>query len=123
MATDSVSNGDGDSAGDLPSPDAGAVPILGGDEFAESFAEPLGKTLDLSTWHPGQDLIELYDRLRQEVAEAVRQEDRIHHEIRERIFPLLKTRDGAPPGAGVWKVEADKLAEIHNKLLFNGAVS
>lgn len=92
------------------------------DEFTTAFNEPLENTLDLDTWQPGGNLLELYERLRQEVAEAVKQESRIHSEIREQIFPLLRTRAGAPPGAGVYKTNPEQLADVHRKLLFNGGV-
>src|SRR5688572_7995186 len=45
-------------------------------EFETAFREPLSRTLDLETWHPGADLLQLYQRLQEEVAEAVRQEGR-----------------------------------------------
>lgn len=103
--------------------DGANLPIVRPDEFTEAFAEPLDQTLDLDTWHPGEDLVGLYERLRQEIGAAVKQEDRIQREIRERIFPILRTRDGAPPGAGVWQVKPEQLQDVHNKLLFNGGVS
>lgn len=93
-----------------------------GDEFTAAFNEPLENTLDLDTWQPGGNLLELYERLRQEVAEAVKQESLIHREIREQIFPLLHTREGAPACAGVYRVTPEQLAEVHRKLLFNGGV-
>jgi hypothetical protein len=99
------------------------LPVVKADEFSDAFAEPLDQTLDLDTWHPGADLVGLYERLRQEIGEAIKQEDRIQQEIRERIFPMLRTRDGAPPGAGVWEVKPEQLQDVHNKLLFNGGVA
>ncbi len=91
-------------------------------EYEVAYGESLTQTLDLDTWHPGADLIEMYDRLRREIADAVRQETEIQRQIREEVFPRLRTRPGAPTGAGVYKVTPERLEEIHKKLLFNGGV-
>jgi hypothetical protein len=96
--------------------------LLTENEFQTAFSEPLSRTLDLDTWHPGGDLANLYERLRLEVADAVKQENRIHQEIRKQIFPMLHSRSGAPPNAGVFKTTAEKLEDVHKKLLFNGGV-
>jgi hypothetical protein len=107
----------------------GGEPALGmprepvsGDEFTAAFNEPLAHTLDLDTWHPGEDLVELYERLRKEVAEAVEQETRIQQEIRKQIFPLLSSRKDAPTEAGVFRTTPERLQDIHSKILFNGAL-
>ena len=92
------------------------------DEYEEAHGESLASTLDLSTWHAGVDLMEMYDRLKREVGDAVRQETELHHKIREHIFPRLSQRDGAPEGAGVYKITAEQLQNVHRKLLFNGGV-
>lgn len=97
------------------------MPISGSD-YEIATGEPLSKTLDLDTWHPGEDLVEMYNRLREEIADAVKDEKRFQEQIREQIFPILRTRQDAPPGAGVYKVTADQLQEVHQKLLFNGGV-
>jgi len=93
-----------------------------GDEFKSSFSESLAQTLDINTWRPGGNLIELYERLRQEVAEAIKQEREFNNQIRSEIFPLLKNRDGAPKIAGVYKATPEQIEDVHNKLLFNGGV-
>jgi hypothetical protein len=64
----------------------------------------------------------MYARLEQEVAEAVRKESIYQQEIRKKLFPYLRTREGAPPGAGVYKVEVQHLIQVHNQILFNGGV-
>lgn len=97
-------------------------PVISINEYQAAYGESLTQTLDLDTWHPGADLIEMYDRLRREIADAVRQETEIQRQIREEIFPRLRTRPGAPAGAGVYKVTPEHLEEIHKKLLFNGGV-
>jgi hypothetical protein len=91
-------------------------------EYQSAHGESLATTLDLSTWLPGSDLAETYARLEREVAEAVRKEAQYQQKIRETIFPALRSRQGAPPCAGVFKVTIGRLEEIHRKLLFNGAV-
>jgi len=107
---------------DEPVEGAGGQPALSGDEYATAHGEQLSQTLDLDTWWPGADLVEMYARLEAEVAAAVRQENEYQKQVRQTVFPLLRTRTGAPRGAGVFKVDPRNLEEIHRKLLFNGAV-
>lgn len=99
----------------------GQLPVTG-DEYELAHGENLSQTLDLDTWHPGADLVEMYARLENEVAEAVRKETEYQREIRSKVFPLLRTRVEAPKGAGVYRVTLDRLEEVHRQLLFNGAV-
>ncbi len=112
----------------LPSKNSSSVPLspqqsaLTTDEYEVAHGEKLSRTLDLDTWRPGTDLIEMYARLEREINEALQKENAYQKEIREKIFPLLSTRSDAPPGAGVYRISRDRLAEIHRKLLFNGAV-
>lgn len=96
--------------------------LVTSDEYEEAHGESLAHTLDLSTWHAGVDLMELYDRLKHEVGDAVRQETALHRKIREHIFPLLSERQGAPEGAGVYRITLEQLQAVHRKLLFNGGV-
>lgn len=102
--------------------DPAVEPVITKNEYEASYGESLTKTLDLNTWHPGADLMEMYERLRREVSEAVKEEKRIQKQIREKIFPRLSTRPDAPPGAGVYKVSITQVEDIHKKLLFNGGV-
>ncbi len=95
---------------------------LSADEYVAAHGEKLSVTLDLDTWHAGEDLAAMYARLEQEVGEAVKQETEFQKRIRKTIFPMLRGRQGAPPCAGVYRVELDQLEEVHRKLLFNGAV-
>lgn len=97
-------------------------PALSGDEFAAAHGEKLSQTLDLATWTPGADLSAMYARLEQEVAEAVRKETDYQKLIRAKVFPLLRTREGAPRGAGVYRAPLERVEDVHRKLLFNGAV-
>jgi len=91
-------------------------------DYKLATGEDLSQTLDLNTWHPGVDLGEMYSRIEQEVAEAIRKENIHQKEIREKIFPYLRTREGAPDGAGVYKTDVSKLIKMHNQILFNGGV-
>ena len=95
---------------------------LKGDEYEVAHGEKLSQTLDLSTWHPGADLVRLYARLEREVAAAVEQEKSFQQQIRAQIFPRLRTRPGHPVGAGVYRVALERLEGVHRKLLFNGGV-
>lgn len=103
----------------LPRPD---LPTLNASDFQSAFGEPIEHALDLDTWRPATELAAMYDRVQQEVSEAVRQETEMHRQIRERIFPLLKTRTGRPPGAGVFRTTIERIETVHSKLLFNGGV-
>ena len=83
--------------------------LLTTDDFEAAHGEKLIQTLDLNTWLPGTDLLEMYARLEQEVGEAVQKESEYQREIRRKIFPMLRTREGAPSGAGVYSVTLDRL--------------
>jgi hypothetical protein len=95
---------------------------LSGSEYEAAFGESLSNTLDLETWRPGADLVEMYERLSREIVDAVKQETAIQKQIREEVFPRLSVRPGAPPGAGVYRATPRHLEEVHKKLLFNGGV-
>jgi hypothetical protein len=98
------------------------TPITG-EDFVRSFGEPLARTLDLGTWHVGSDLSRDLDRIEAEVRDATIREERLHRTIRGDLFPMLRTRKGAPPSAGHYAdVTRDELEAIHHGLLFNGGV-
>src|SRR5579864_9229267 len=80
--------------------------------FERAFGEPLAGLLDLDTWLPGEDLGALYGRLREEVAAAVAQEERIYGGIRRSVLPRLVERTG-PPEAGVFRASVADLERIH----------
>jgi len=98
------------------------APEVSAEEFHESFGEDLRHTLDLETWHAGEDLAKTYGRLEAEVRDAVQQETELRKHIREQIFPQLGSYPGAPKGAGVYQAEANHLQRIHRDLLFSGRV-
>jgi len=99
----------------------GPAAAITSDEYEEAHGETLARTLDLDTWQRGGDLDQVYARLEREVAEAVTKEGEHQQRVREIIFPLLRTRPGAPPGAGVYRCSLDRLEDVHRKVLFNGA--
>lgn len=95
---------------------------LSASDYELAHGEKLAKTLDLDTWRPGTDLVQMYERLATEIQEAVRQETLMQHQIRREIFPLLKTRPGAPTEAGVYRAKVEDIERIHSTLLFSGGV-
>jgi hypothetical protein len=99
-----------------------ALPVTDADEFRTSFGETLDQALDLNTWHRGEDLANLYGRLEQEIADAIKGEDELRERVRKVVFPRLEVRPGAPKGAGVYRPEIGDIEKTHRGLLFNGQV-
>lgn len=91
-------------------------------EFDVAFGEPFSQTLDLTTWTQGEDLLETYGRLEQEVADALAQETEYRKVIREKVFSSVKDAVGAPKNAGFYQAKRNDLERIHRGLLFNGGV-
>lgn len=90
--------------------------------FEEAFGEPLTQTLDLDTWVHGEDLTEMYGRLEDEIADAVKMEDSYRKVIRDEVFERIKSSPSAPHNAGVYQGKLRDLENIHTGLLFNGGV-
>ncbi|MDY3552207.1 hypothetical protein R5W24_001287 [Gemmata sp. JC717] len=88
--------------------------------FAACFDEPLERALDLSTWHPGTDLVREYARVTAEIEQAVENEDEAHREIRDNVIPQLSFLEGAPPEAGHYVVPEADIKAVQQNLLFNG---
>lgn len=97
-------------------------PQVSPDEYAAGFGEDIRRTLDLDTWHTGEDLADVYQRIDREIREAVGQEAEQRTLIRTDIFPQLAAYQGAPKGAGVYRAEPRDIERIHRGLLFNGGV-
>ncbi len=110
----------GGSAGPLPS-DA-LDDSVSATDFLESFGEDIRRTLDLTTWRSGSDLVEEYGRIEREVRLAVEHESGWQQEIRRRVFPVIETREKAPRNAGVHNADQELIKQIHNDLLFRGGV-
>lgn len=87
-----------------------------------AFGEPLSQILDPASWSTDAGLDELYQRLNREIADAVRLEEQVLPRVRAEVLPMLRTRTGAPPGAGVYKVTPAQLERVHRGLLFTGSV-
>src|SRR2546428_13073451 len=96
------------------------LPPLTADEYKVAHGEALSETLDLSTWRPGTDLGEMYARLEREVAEAVQKKGKYQQQIRERTFPPLRPREGAPPCAGVYRATIERLEKSHRQAPLKG---
>jgi hypothetical protein len=97
-------------------------PPVDAEEFEAAFGESLAHALDLATWVPGDEMDALYGRLEQEVEAAVAQENLVRAKVRDEIFPRLRTRPKALPGAGVFQATVAQVEQIHRGLLFNGLV-
>ncbi len=96
------------------------LPTFTLDEYAEAHGEQLATTLDLDTWHPGGDLVEMQERVLREVAEAYDQEQETARQIRKEIFPALGSRD--VPHGGVYTADLKRVEKVQQQILFNGAV-
>ena len=111
-------------------PDASPVPpgplsppeLLDADDFLASYGEPLEQTLNLDTWESGPDLASIFDRLNQEVRQALTQEDEMCRHLRRLVFPQIAARPNAPRGAGVFQAQVEELRNTQHNVLFNGAV-
>lgn len=91
------------------------------DAFERCFNEPLERVLDLTTWHAGDDLARVYERVADAIAVAVKAEKVHENRVRELVVKRLRTIAGAPPEAGHWPVGVEEIADVHRGLLFNGA--
>ena len=98
------------------------VPIIDDDDFSKAMGEDLSQTLDLNTWQSGVDLIGMYQRVEQEVAESVQAEHGLKNKIRVEVFPQLGVRPKAPESAGLYRATPDMLKDVHRQILFNGGV-
>lgn len=113
-------------------PDNNAAPPLPGllappevieaDDFVAGYGESLEDTLNLDTWARGEDLIGLFERLDQEVSQALEQEDAISKQVREVVFEQIVSRPHAPKGAGVFQASIGDLKAVQTNVLFNGAI-
>lgn len=109
--------------GDDPQlPVSRATPVTT-DAFQEYFGESLHRTLDLGSWREGVDLVREYARIEGEIEQAVQFETEQQTRVRELVFPGISFSPGAPPEAGFYDHLTTKdIAEVHQGLLFNGAV-
>src|SRR6185369_11531205 len=96
---------------------AGRPPSSRGRSYFDLTGESIEQTLDLSSWAPADRLAEQFDRIQREIESALIRETESRSAIRERIFPLLRSRAEAPPNAGVHRVSLDALRSVQQSLL------
>jgi hypothetical protein len=96
--------------------------VIDSADFELGFGESLDRTLDLDTWTDGRDLTGVFERLEEEVRDAIKQEDELRAQVRKVLFPQIAARPHAPPGAGVFRASRKQLADVHTHVLFNGGV-
>lgn len=92
------------------------------DEFDRAFGEQFADTLDLATWRPGEDLLNAYSRIEQEVEQAIAREGEYARTVRSVVFPQLAEQPQAPACAGVFSADPVALEQVHRGLLFSGQV-
>jgi hypothetical protein len=107
---------DADAAEEL---DVANPSIIGDAEFEEAFGETLDRTLDFGTWTDGDDLAAAYQRLYDQISQAVRQESHLRERTRAYVFDRLRERH---PAMGVFTMPFDDLKRIHEQVLFNGGI-
>ena len=93
-------------------------------EIEDTLGESLDSILDISRWHEGVDLANLYGKLNQAVAESVAQADRTRAPLRQLLFEKLEEGAGqgtAPDAAGLYGLTVADIKFVHRHLLFNGA--
>lgn len=103
-------------------PPDGDEGFIGDDDYLSAFGEALDATLDLRTWELGLDPKHILKRFKEQVDTAVHQEDVVRDAIRKEFFPRLAKLRDAPQNAGVYKASPERLAIIHENLLFPGRV-
>jgi hypothetical protein len=99
-----------------------APPVLEEKDFTQGYGETLAQTLNIDSWSDGSDLSSIFDRAEQEIGEALAQEKAAAPHIRNVIFPLIRSREFAPPGAGVFQATRKQLEQTQILTLFNGGV-
>jgi hypothetical protein len=105
-----------------PPGDLAPAPVIDAQDFEAGFGEPLGRTLDLETWNDGRDLSVIFERLDEEVGQALMQEDALRAQVRKVLFPMIARRPNAPKGAGVFRATRAQLEATQRNVLFNGGV-
>jgi hypothetical protein len=103
--------------------DLAPVPLIDAQDFEVGFGERLDRALDLDTWNDGRDLSGIFERLDEEVSQALLQEDALREQVRKVLFPIIAApRSNAPKGAGVFRATRKQLEATQRNVLFNGGV-
>lgn len=108
---------------DRPAVDGRGAPRAGvpADEFVAAYGESLYDVLDVETWHTGEDLGAIFERVAAEVEAAVTQEARLHAPIRQQVFPQIRRRQ-LVRGAGVFQATPAQVRRTLEGLLMTGGV-
>jgi hypothetical protein len=94
---------------------------ISGEDFVESYDEPLRQTLNLETWEHGENLDRMFARLNKEIGEALTREDELYKQVQKVIFPQITRQPNAPPEAGLVQATEDDLRAVQRQSIFNGA--
>ena len=89
----------------------------------QEFEHAIVKSLDINSWSQGHNLSDLYERHRNEVKEAIRNEDQVTEILRNEIIPKIGENKKNLPLVGLQEpFSEDLIRKAHFGLLFNGAV-
>jgi hypothetical protein len=104
--------------------DAAGDGLVRDDQLQAGLGEPLHEALDVARWHDGTALATDVERVEQEVADALRQQDRVRQQARAQLLGEIDSpeRRDKPKGAGVVRVTPEQLQRVQSGLLFAGAV-
>lgn len=97
-------------------------PSAAGRSYEEATGERIEDTLDLDTWDPAERIAEQFDRLQHEIVEAQIREIESRRDIRDKVFPVLRSRRGAPRDSGVHEIQLSDLRQVQRQVLFSGHV-
>jgi hypothetical protein len=92
------------------------------DDYMRLTGESLSQTVDISRWKRGIDALKDYERLENEVIEAESVSAEVRLNIRAKVFPILRSRGGAPEGAGVYRLTEADVTKTQRDVLMNGLV-
>ena len=93
-----------------------------GRSYRNLTGESIEETLNLASWDPADRLAEQFGRIEREIELAIAREMDSRLAIRDKVFPLLRSRTDAPMYAGVHGVSINELRTIQKSLLFSGHV-
>lgn len=91
------------------------------DPILAHLGEPLDFILSFDSWESGDDFGAALHKVEKQLTESVAQQERVSPFIRQQMFPKIRSRPGAPKGAGLYRAKPEQLEYVANHLLFNGA--
>lgn len=95
---------------------------ISSEEIERALGEPFRNTLDVRMWDRGLTTMAM-DLLEQQIVDAVRQEEEVIRQVREKVLPEIERGPGAPGGAGVYPVDLKRLEQTQREALFNGGTA